>query len=117
MNWEANLQNLEGSLECFGKCFVKSNVTSRGGYVSIIVVARATWQDSTTIFSPQFFLLNLHHESSTFRYYSFKMDDIGIIKLSHGRSLQKKISNTFIVSIGLKQERQGMESIRKAKFL
>ena len=37
-----------------------------------------------------------------FCYYSFKMDDIGIIKLSHGGSFEKEISDTFLVSIGLK---------------
>ena len=39
-----------------------------------------------------------------FCYYSFKMDDIGIIKLSHGGSFEKEISDTFLVSIGLKNQ-------------
>ena len=39
-----------------------------------------------------------------FRYYSFKMDNIEIIKLSHDGSFQKEILNIFIVSIGLKNQ-------------
>ena len=45
-----------------------------------------------------------------FGYYSFDMDNVGIIELSHGGSFEKKISNTFVVSIGLKKQHEILEN-------
>ena len=40
----------------------------------------------------------------TLRYYSFKMDNIWIIKLSHDGSFEKEILNTFLAGIRLRSK-------------